>query len=688
MIRVLAKAGQSAEILIHEAIGDNWYGDGLTSKRFANELKQLGQVDQIKVRINSPGGAVSDGVAIYNALKSHGAKITVVVEGLAASIASIIAMAGDSIEMGEGSLMMIHSPWTFAMGDAKDLRQTADVLDKFESALVDIYVARSGKPRSDIETMLKAETWLNGEEAVAMGLATSASDGGDKEASALLQTDHRETFTRFANEFRQPADAQRIAAALFPSATADLKETVMTEEEKRAAEAAQLKAINEAAVAAVAADRAKEKARKDAVRALFVPFNGVHQDLLTECLADPEVSAETASTKLLAAVAAPQSGPLGSVALIADSRDKFKAGAENAILARVGAAKIEAGNQYAGRSLADLAETSLRMSGVSTSGMTKDAIARKVLAYHTTSDFPNLLSSTAGKVLRKAYEARPGTWRSWAAVGQVSDFKIHPRIQMGSFSSLATIVEGGEYTYGTINEQYENAQAVTKGKAIAFTRQMLVNDDLGGFNRRAMLMGDAAARTVNEDAYASLLSASGLGPTSSDTGTLINATAVGTAGGHANYTASGTAISVTSMGVGRVSMATKKAGNLGTGATLNLVPTVLLTSINKEDIARTFMASETDPASSNANVPNIYRNRYAVVADPLIDAATYTNSWYLFADPNGPAAAMELVFLDGIDTPFIDDEVDFDTDALKFKVRLDYGVAVGDWRGVYRNLGA
>ena len=455
----------------------------------------------------------------------------------------------------------------------------------------------------------------------------------------------------------------------------------MTPEEQAALAAK--KASDEAVQAALRS----ETERREAIKGRFGKFAEAHRDLLDACLDDVKCTAEVASAKLLTKLGE-GAEPLASRTVVTvDARDKFRAGAQKAILARIGQEKPEAGNEFNGRSLVDLGEHSLMLAGISTRGMTKDAIARKVLATHTTSDFPNLLSTTAGKVLRGAYDSATISWNRWCSVGQVSDFKIHPRIQLGSFSSLATIVEGGEYTYGTVNEQYENAYAVTKGKAIAFTRQMLVNDDLGGFNRRAMLMGDAAARTVNEDVYASLTSASGLGPTSSDTGTLINATAVTTAGGHANYTSSGTAMSVTSLGVGRLSMATKKAGNLGTGTVLNIRPSVLLCPVGKEDTARTLISSETDPASSNSRVPNIYRNSLEVVADPYLDGV-YANAWYLIAAPNSPVSPMEVVFLDGNQTPYIDDEVDFDTDSLKFKVRLDYGVAIGDRRGIYRNVGA
>lgn len=682
MIKVLAKADKTAEVLIHEPIGADWMGDGLTSKRFAQDLKALGDVNAIKVRMNSPGGSVSDGIGIYNILRSHGARIEVSIEGMAASIASVIAMAGDTISMGEGALMMIHNPWTLAIGDAEAMRKTADVLDKHTEALADIYVKRTGMDRAELRGLLNAETWLNGQEAVTLGFADTAATGEAK-------NELREAFTAFASTFRKPADITplRIAAILKSATAADLapKESVM-EKDTTAATPAEIAAAQSAAVAAALA---VEQSRTDTIRARFQPFVADHRELMDACLADQKITAEVAGEKLLTAVAAKQAGPLGNgganVTAGQDAVDKFRAGAEQSMLARIGRAKREDGNEYNGLSLVDLAARALALRNISVRGLTKDGIARKVLAAHTSSDFPALLSSTAGKVLRQAYEIFPATWRAWAAAGQVSDFKIHPRIQLGSFSGLATIPEGGEYTYGTLTEAYENAQAATKGKAISFTRQMLVNDDLSGFNRRAQLMGDAAARTVNTDAYTSLTSASGLGPTSVDTGTFFNATAVTTAGGHANYTSSGTAMSVASLGVGRVAM--QKQKDAGLVQTLNIVPKVLLTSVGKEDVARTLIASETDPASSNSRVPNIYRNQFTVVADPFIDSV-YANSWYLFADPAGPAAAFEIVFLDGNEVPFIDDEVDFDTDALKFKVRLDYGIAIGDWRGAYRNVGA
>lgn len=688
MIEVRAKSEKVAEVLIYDVIGADFFGEGVTAGKVKTDLEALGDVSDINVRINSPGGNVWDGIAIFNLLKQHKAQVHVQIDGIAASAASLIAMAGDLITMGEGSMMMIHNPWTIAIGDSNNLRKDADRLEKIEDQFVDIYAKRSGGKPDDIAMMMDAETWFTAAEAVKNGFAEEQTEPEQQQEAARSDA-WRTVLAAFKKTPKQLIDAAAagvlpIAASVQqpPAGRPTPKETTMTTE----VSVTQADVTNAANAAAQSALKA-ESGRRAAIKTAFGRFAEQHRVLMDTCLDDVTCTAAQAGEKLLVELGKQGSSVGGdSVVAGADARDKMRVGMAVALAVRAGLQKPEADNEYQGRSLCDMAEMCLAAAGHSVRGLTKDGIARKVLAVHTTSDFPTLLSNTAGKLLRRAYELRPGTWRTWAAAGQVSDFKVHPRIQMGSFNSLATIVEGGEYTYGTLTTAYENAQALTKGKAISFTRQMLVNDDLGGFNRRATLMGDAAARTVNEDAYTSLLSASGLGPTSTDTGTFFNATAVTTAGGHANYTSSGTAMSVASLGVGRIAMAKQK--DAGLKQTLNITPAVLLTSINKEDTARTLMASETDPASSNANVPNIYRNRYAVVADPLIDAATYTNSWYLFADPSGPAAAFEVVFLDGNETPFVDDEVDFDTDALKFKVRLDYGIAIGDWRGAYRNLGA
>jgi ATP-dependent protease ClpP protease subunit len=681
MIKVMARANGAAEVEIYAPIGETWLGDGITAKKFRDDLKAMGDVKDITVRINSPGGEVFDGFAIFNALKEHPATVTVYIDGLAASIASVIAMAGDEIVMGEGAMFMVHSPWMLAMGDAEDMRKVADMLDKVSVGLVDAYESRTGQPRETVESWMQGETWFTRDEAIAAGLADGYSIDAPKSASAWTpgKIAAHEMFRAFA--------ATRVCKP--PQVTAEHSQSAVADPTSR--EDVTMTTIDTSATAAADIRNqalADESARRSAIRNSFSPFAETHRVLMDACLDDPKCTPEMASEKLLAAIGAEaKAEPMHPQNVVSgvDARDKFLIGAQAALAAKAGVAKREEGNEFNGDTLVGIASRALTFVGISVRGLSPDAIARKVLATMTSSDFPTLLSNTAGKVLRAAYGNFPNTWNLWASKGSVSDFKIAPRIQIGSFNSLATIPEGGEYTYGSLSEDYENAQAATKGKALALTRQMVVNDDLGGFTRRAQLMGRAAARTVNTDVYAYLTSGgSNLGPTCSDTGQYFNATAVTTAGGHANYTGTGTALSVASLGVGRVAM--RKQKDKGLNDTLNIEPAVLVVPVGKEDLARQLIASETDPASTNSKVPNIYRNRFEVASDPYLDDISAT-AWYLFANPMD-VAPFEVVFLDGNETPFVDEAVDFDTDAMKFKVRLDYGVATGDWRGGYRNAGA
>jgi ATP-dependent Clp protease, protease subunit len=167
---------------VYGDIGESFWGDGVTAPQVSEQL-QAGKttgVKSVKVRINSPGGDCFEGVTIYNLLRSCGLPVTTVVDGLAASAASIIAMAGDKIQMAKGTLMMIHPAACMAFGDATELRKTADVLEKVTGQVADIYSARTGQATDDVLAMMQAETWMTPEEAVKYGFANETTeDAGD-----------------------------------------------------------------------------------------------------------------------------------------------------------------------------------------------------------------------------------------------------------------------------------------------------------------------------------------------------------------------------------------------------------------------------------------------------------------------------------------------------------------------------
>jgi ATP-dependent Clp endopeptidase proteolytic subunit ClpP len=176
-------ADDSAEVMIYDVIGA-W---GIGAERFVNDLNGI-TAKNIKVRMNTPGGDVFDGVAIHNAIKEHPATITVCVEGLAASIGSVIAMAGDEVCMGKNAFMMIHNPQSMAFGDADDLKKTADLLDKICNTLAQTYADKSGKTVEEMKAAMDAETWYTAGEAKAAGLCDSIVDDDDEDAPTARAT--------------------------------------------------------------------------------------------------------------------------------------------------------------------------------------------------------------------------------------------------------------------------------------------------------------------------------------------------------------------------------------------------------------------------------------------------------------------------------------------------------------------
>ena len=154
---------------------------GVTAADFTSELKAI-TAGTINLRINSPGGDVFDGITIYNALKSHSAKVHVQVDGLAASIASIIAMSGDSINMAKNSFLMVHFAWALTAGNAEELRKLAGTLDKIDGTLVKTYQERTGDSEQDIRNMMAAETWLTADEALGKGFCDTVGDSAEIKA--------------------------------------------------------------------------------------------------------------------------------------------------------------------------------------------------------------------------------------------------------------------------------------------------------------------------------------------------------------------------------------------------------------------------------------------------------------------------------------------------------------------------
>jgi ATP-dependent Clp protease protease subunit len=235
----------SVELEIYAEIGESFWWESVSATEFVRELNAV-TADRITLRINSPGGSVFDGIAIYNALRRHKAHITVHVDALAASIASVIMLAGDHIIVNEGAIVMIHNPSTIAWGEASDLRETADLLDKLRDQILEIYVSRTGQSVDDLTAWMEATTWMSGTESVERGFANeAAADVVDDEKLATASFDQRNLKllvasapTHIAARLMAPAPPKDAAPAPAPAETStpesvDTKPAASTEHDMR-----------------------------------------------------------------------------------------------------------------------------------------------------------------------------------------------------------------------------------------------------------------------------------------------------------------------------------------------------------------------------------------------------------------------------------------------------------------------
>ncbi|KFN42310.1 ClpP-like prohead protease/major capsid protein fusion protein [Arenimonas oryziterrae] len=726
LLRIQALANGDAELLIYGPIGDEWFSESASARSIAEQLARI-TAPTIQVRINSEGGSVQDGLAIYNQLKRHPARIVVTVDGIAASIASQIACAGDEVIMPANTLMMIHAPWSCGCGNAQAFREFADTLDTFAAAMAQSYVAKTGKSVEEINALLQdgKDHWFTSEQAVEFGLADSAlatdpvepadADAVDAMLNALIAN------TRLTASAPAPISAQlrsRLTTTLTESRFASLPEarqlaivaSIGDEEMKQQFQKVLAMAVAAAAAAPapaapaapaslanpdaalqptqgdpVATALAALVVRNQAIRGVFAGFHDVAGvvALESECLADPAMTIEQAQARLLARVgngATPLAGT-GRVEAGEDETERVRAAgvqmllARGGILSRTDAAAARQGNPFANSTLLGMAEQILIRAGVRTRDMTREQMARAVLG-QTTSDFPTLLENALHKILLNGYQLTPFTWTRFCRTGILTDYRPHNRYHLSSFSDLLEVNEAGEYKTGTLGDgEKETITGKRKGRILEVTPELLINDDLGALVSLATALGQAAGRTIEKDVYALLALNSGAGPTLSDGKALFHTD-------HANIAAVGAAPSVSAFDAARIALGSQK--DPGGNDYLDITAAIWLGPLSIGGAARVANGAEYDTeVSSKFQVPNKVRNMYRDVVDSPRLAG---NAWYSFADPN-VEAVLEVAFLDGVQTPTIEQEANFRTDGIAWKAAHRYGVGAVGYRGAQKNNG-
>lgn len=655
------------DIWLYGAIGDEIEAEPIVRALAAGDAAA-----GVVVRINSPGGAVSEGQAIYNALLRYPGHVRVEIDGLAASIASLIAMAGDNVVMAENALLMVHAPWAATQGNADNLRKNAAALDKVADTMVGAYIRKSRLPENHIREIMESETWFTPAEALEAG---------------------------FIDEITQPlAIAASIDLDQFNSVpTHILEKYEMAKQADQTARAANTATTDQTAQAAVLAFQARESARREEIKAAFRTVkSGQSEDSLPRfqaleerCLADFSCDTGIARERLLTemgrgceplaggAIRADGTVPgqygAGSHVSISGDGGAFMAAATDGLLQRCGIGVKEphpAARDFANVSIGELATIC-----TSRAGMRFDFGASRgdhIKAAQTTSDFPSILENIQEKAIIAGLEGEGiATHRIWTKPGDLADFKRASRVAMSEAPDLREVGEAGEITYGAVLDAgAEQIFLKTYAKGLSLTRQALVDDDLGAFARIPVMLGQSAARTEADLVYNILDS----NPTMRDGKALFHAD-------HGNLAATGSAITVDTLSTARAAMR-RQRGPAGL-AYLNIVPRFLICGANREGEALKVL-SQLTPAKADDVTPQ-WIQQLTLVVDPRLDDQA-NSAWYLAANPT-THDTIEVAFLDGRRAPSIERAEDFDNLNMRWRCVFDFGCAAIDWRGLHKNPG-
>jgi len=372
--------------------------------------------------------------------------------------------------------------------------------------------------------------------------------------------------------------------------------------------------------------------------------------------------------------------------------DKMVRGMTDALEIRAGLASDEAlkrksENSFVSMSLSEMAREFMRVQGRDIGGMNRQQIVAEAFKRDFTetafnndvADFPELLSNLANKSMLRGWDEQEEVWRGFCSVGSVNDFKVNTRVGMSHYPTPAVVAENAEFLLATVTDWSETIQAATVGSRFSITRQALVNDDQSAFTVIPRRQGRAAARAVGDSVYSVL---STVVTMNEDTNPLFDAV------NHLNVFAAG-APSVATVDEMRVAMRTQVDPN--SGAPLQLTPTKMLVPAAYEGVASTLRNAQFDPDTAEAsgntagNRPNWVAGTYEVYVDARIDAdVTNPANWFMFANP-AMNDGIEVAFLNGVETPYLEQRPGFEIDGMEYKVRLDYGVGALDWRTISLN---
>ncbi|MDK8871496.1 head maturation protease, ClpP-related [Paracoccus sp. SSJ] len=691
------------EIFLTGTVGNSfWEEDCFTAKTVREMI--AGMSGPLTVRINSGGGIATEGQAIYTSLKNYDGEVTVIIEGIAASAASLIAMAGDKIVMPLGSIMMVHDPanwWTQGRGTEDDHLHAAKSLSVLANAYAGIYAARAGISVEEARDIMKAETYFDGPDAVEAGFATETDEGTDAAAAALF--DYRlypkapESLRQIGDGLARQANVSMIAAMMAAPSQPKQKGKAMPkgkkaqgraqmddqEEERLEEDDPELNEEDDPELEQEDDPEAEEDDDPEAEEEVdteaeeedepnahatailnFAASRKIGADIamgwikrgLTIRQATKEYKMKHARGATMARPGAPRSS------IIRDERSTRRTAMASALHAQITGRdpSTPAARPYMDMSLVEMAAAAIGHRGkIRSAG---DKVTVFMDASHSTSDFPAIFQNALNKVLLERYSEFQPTYRSISKKKNFRDFRPMPLVRAGDFPMLLPVGETGEIKWGTFGESGETAVIVPYARGLTISRQMMINDDLGAINDLLSSYGETVAHFEERTFYSGALTA-----VLSDGNPLFHAS-------RNNLAPAGGEIEADTVSAGRAAMRVQESID---GLKLNLSPSILLVGPENETAAEMFVAQITPTATEAVNP-------FSGKLKPVVTTEIEDGAWYLLSER---APCWVYGFLEGQEAPRVRTEEPFGTQGFSMTVEHDFGFGAADFRGGWKNPG-
>jgi ATP-dependent protease ClpP protease subunit len=648
----------------------------ITAGGVAAALKGVEPGAALTISLNSYGGDALAGIAIHNMLARRPGATTVIVEGVAASAASLIAMAGKRIVMPANAFLMIHEAWGLAMGDADTMRGQAELLDQISGAYRRTYAGRSGLAEDAVADLMRAETWMDGSAAKERGFADEVAEPAEVRASA----------SRVLAHLRAVPEPLRVRAAATPSTPpaippASSQESQMADPNPAGNQPATPAPAVAAAPPVPAPSAPPAPAAATAEQVLTIAErNNLGLDFVRAQIA-AGATREAALEAALDAVAARSPAPVATPGLqvTADAGEKFFACAVEAMTAHLRNRQPKAeGAELYGMGLHGMIREHAARAGQRNvhrwgNDQLADYVLRPQAGQHTTSDFAGVLANSTNKTLRELYGSYPMTWAGWTDEIEVDDFKTITAASIGQFPEPQVIAEGASVPAASIAEEWETYAVQERARLVTLSRRAIINDDLRAFQRVTQAAALGCYTALRRRVFGILTA----------NGNLRDGTAI-FAAGRANLGTAGALGAAQIRQLFQLHLQQTSPSRGPDAASAPLPPpnqVALLVPPEEAVTAAELTGPLIQPTAAGSALPSEYRQMIEVIPEGFLNTG---NGPYYMARKD--MRAMEIAYLRGRRTPTVTSAETIEHTGVTFRVLFDFEAAVVNPRLIAANL--